>query len=50
VTAMPEVSVATFKAPTAFAMYEFDPSWYNCKSSPVPATYFSPSGKCIPVV
>ena len=27
VTAMPEVSVATFIAPVAFVMYEFDPSW-----------------------
>ena len=27
VTAIPEVSVATFKAPTAFVMYEFEPSW-----------------------
>jgi len=26
VTAIPEVSVATFKAPTAFVIYEFDPS------------------------
>ena len=27
VTAIPEVSVATFIAPVALVMYEFDPSW-----------------------
>ena len=43
--AIPEVKVASLNSPVEFAKYEFDPSWYNCRSSPVPPTYFSPSGK-----
>ena len=43
--AIPEVKVASLNSPVEFAKYEFDPSWYSCRSSPVPPTYFSPSGK-----
>ena len=32
VTAIPLVSVATFKAPTALVIYELDPSWYRVRS------------------
>ena len=38
VIAIPDVSVASFSAPVEFVKYEFEPSWYICISSPVPAT------------
>ena len=43
-TAPPEVSVAIFNAPSELVIYEFVPSWYNSKSSPVPNLMLAPSG------